>query len=153
VLEYGQSAGGEENSESGETLKNGTHERQPEVDISRFKFNDYLREKIGDPPKDMVFPHAHHILFKKGYKGTQQSLVKEGQDLLRRYGIDPVFGVENLVWAPNRIVGQHDTKALRYVVEQLKIIENFGGTPASIQRKLIKQLKLLGELAASRRNN
>ena len=45
-----------------------------------------------------------------------------GQAILRKYGIDPVVGPENLVWAPNRIVGQHDIVALQVVVDGLKEI-------------------------------
>lgn len=56
----------------------------------------------------MIDPHAHHILFKTGREGTQQELVKEGQEILRKYGIDPIVGEENLVWEPNRVVGQPD---------------------------------------------
>ncbi|UJF32198.1 AHH domain-containing protein [Paenibacillus hexagrammi] len=54
----------------------------------------------------MIDPHAHHILFKKGLGKTQQELVKEGQEILKEYGIDSIMGLENLVWAPNRVKGQ-----------------------------------------------
>jgi hypothetical protein len=67
--------------------------------------------------------------------------------LLRRYDIDPIFGVKNLVWAPNRIAGQYDTAALRNVVDQLKSIESFGGGRAD----MVEELKRLGDLAARRR--
>lgn len=33
----------------------------------------------------MIDPHAHHILFKKGNGKAQQELVKEGQEILRKY--------------------------------------------------------------------
>jgi hypothetical protein len=118
-----------------------------ERDISSFPFGRYLRAQIGDPPSGMLWPHAHHILSKQGFGETQQQLVREGQLLLRRYDIDPIFGVENLVWAPNRIAGQHDTAALRNVVDQLKSIESFGGGRADI----VEELKRLGDLAARRR--
>ncbi len=45
-----------------------------------------------DPPTAMINPHAHHILFKKGLGQKQQELVREGQEILRRYGIDPIIG-------------------------------------------------------------
>jgi hypothetical protein len=95
----------------------------------------------------MLWPHAHHILPKQGFGETQQQLVREGQLLLRRYDIDPIFGIENLVWAPNRIAGQHDTAALRNVVDQLKSIEAFGGGRTDI----VEELRRLGDLAARRR--
>ncbi|MED1559349.1 AHH domain-containing protein [Bacillus paramycoides] len=53
----------------------------------------------------MKNPHAHHILFEKGLNQKQQKLVREGQGILRRYGIDPIIGEENLVWAPNAVIG------------------------------------------------
>ncbi|PNP21798.1 hypothetical protein AL471_013490 [Vibrio alginolyticus] len=53
----------------------------------------------------------------------QQALVTEGQILLRKYGIDPIFDHENLVWAPNRIQGQYDIYALRQVVDTLKVTD------------------------------
>jgi hypothetical protein len=60
----------------------------------------------------MQNPHAHHILYKKGIGEAQQALVKEGQAILRRYGIDPIFGPENLVWAPKSAKGQHGAERL-----------------------------------------
>lgn len=95
----------------------------------------------------MVDPHAHHILFKEGHGDAQKALVKEGQELLRRYNIDPIMGKENLVWAPNRVQGQHGIEALQNVVNKLKQVENAGGDRDDI----IKMLKKLGELAAERR--
>ena len=117
------------------------------VNIDKFDFGKYLKSKIGNPPTDMVDPHAHHILFKKGLGPSQQALVQEGQALLRRYGIDPILGLENLVWAPNRIVGQHSIEALRYVVEKLKLVEDFGGS----YNDIVEALEDLGEKAAKRR--
>ncbi len=64
---------------------------------------EYLRNTIGNPPEDMINPHAHHILFKTGLRDKQQELVKEGQAILRKYGIDPITGTENIVWAPNNV--------------------------------------------------
>ena len=121
------------------------------VTIEKFEFGKYLRSKIGGPPADMVDPHAHHILFKKGLGPAQQALVQEGQAILLEYEIDPIFGLENLVWAPYRITGQHDYAALKNVVDQLKAVRDFGGTYEFVRKRLIKQLKLLGEQAASRR--
>ena len=118
--------------------------------IRNFDFNKYLRQQIGGPPEGMIDPHAHHILFKEGNRAAQKALVREGQALLRRYGIDPIFGLENLVWAPNRITGQHDIRALRNVVDQLKAVAEIGGTPEFIREILIDTLKDLGDLAAKR---
>lgn len=117
------------------------------VPPENFKFGAYLRDLIGPAPEDMVDPHAHHILFKEGNGVDQKALVQEGQALLRRFDIDPVYGVENLTWAPNRIAGQHGIDALRNVTDSLNQVEQFGGTRADI----VKKLQELGQLAAQRK--
>ena len=79
---------------------------------------------VGEPQEGMYDPCAHHILFKTGLKGRQQDLVKEGQRILREYGIDPIVGQENIVWAPRGVVGQHTTVSLEKVVDGLKCIDD-----------------------------
>jgi hypothetical protein len=79
-------------------------------------FGSYLRARKGEAPAGMFDPHAHHILFKKGLSG-QEDLVERGQDLLWRYDIDPVLGLENLVWAPRSVAAQHGKAALQAVVD------------------------------------
>ncbi|TYQ15990.1 UNVERIFIED_CONTAM: RHS repeat-associated protein [Acetivibrio alkalicellulosi] len=115
--------------------------------VANINYNKYLRGLIGAPPSEMVDPHAHHILFKLGLGVAQKELVKEGQELLRRYGIDPVMGREVLVWAPNRVVGQHGIEALKHVVDKLKEVEEAGGDYDDI----VEMLKELGEQASRRR--
>jgi hypothetical protein len=110
-------------------------------------FGKRLKGEIGDPPQGMIDPHAHHILFKKGLGAAQKALVEEGQGILTKHGIDPIFGFDNLVWAPNRIAGQHDIDALQKVVDTLRKIDEAGGTKADI----IEALKKLGRLAARRK--
>jgi uncharacterized NAD(P)/FAD-binding protein YdhS len=95
----------------------------------------------------MVDPHAHHILFKKGLGAAQQALVEEGQALLRRFDIDPIFGIENLAWAPNRVAKQHSIETLQKVVDTLKEIEKAGGDRADI----VEALAELGQAAAQRK--
>ena len=119
--------------------------------VRKVNFGKYLKDLIGDSPKDMVDPHAHHILFKEGHGSAQKALVKEGQKLLRRYNIDPIMGKENLIWAPNRVKDQHGFEALKNVVENLKSIEDMGGSSERIRKNLVKKLKELGDLAARRR--
>ena len=117
------------------------------IDIRKFDFGAYLREKVGGPPAGMPNPHAHHILFKKGLGKKQQALVRQGQALLSKYDIDPIFGVENLTWAPQRIKGQHDLGALKQVVQTLtETDELFGSRDA-----MVRALKELGQTAAERR--
>ncbi|HBF37742.1 MAG TPA: hypothetical protein DDW50_10510 [Firmicutes bacterium] len=95
----------------------------------------------------MFDPHAHHILFKEGLGEEQKKLVTEGQELLREFNIDPIMGGENLIWAPNRIKGQHDIEALRNVVNKLKEVKNSGGD----REDMVEMLKKLGQEAARRK--
>ncbi|MGG5765077.1 AHH domain-containing protein [Bacillus proteolyticus] len=95
----------------------------------------------------MYDPHAHHILSEKGLGQKQKVLVQEGQEILRKYGIDPIIGEENLVWAPNRIAGQHSIAALENVVNQLKAVDAAGADLDDI----IEILEDLGKQATSRK--
>ncbi len=98
-----------------------------ESTMKNINFGKYLRNIVGEPPEGMYDPHAHHILFKTGLKGRQQELVKEGQRILREYGIDPIVGPENIVLAPRGVVGQHTTVSLEKVVESLNEVYDMGG--------------------------
>ncbi len=115
-------------------------------DINKLDFGKHLRLNRGGPGS-IPDPHAHHILFKKGLGPAQQRLVAEGQEILWRHGIDPIGGLENLVWAPMRVKGQHGIGALENVVDTLKRVDCFGGSRDDI----IKALQELGEQAANRR--
>ncbi|AOH56418.1 hypothetical protein ABE28_018785 [Peribacillus muralis] len=113
--------------------------------LIKIDFGKYLRGLIGAPPDAMLDPHAHHILFKKGLGQKQKELVAEGQEILKKYRIESIIGEENLVWAPNRIAGQHGIERLQHIVDKLKEVDSFGGT----REKMVEMLKLLGEEAAS----
>ena len=115
--------------------------------LIKMDFGKYFRGLMGDPPTAMIDPHAHHILFKKGLGEAQQKLVQEGQEILRKYGIEPVIGKENLVWASNRVAGQHSIAALENVVKQLKAVDAAGADIDDI----IEILEDLGKQAASRK--
>jgi hypothetical protein len=52
-----------------------------------------------------------------GRAGEHRAAVREGQQILREYGIDPLKGKENLVWAPNR---GHTADAAFELVNDLK---------------------------------
>lgn len=108
----------------------------------------YLEGMIGAPPAKMKNPHCHHILFKKGLGEAQQKLVKQGQDILERHGLDPIYGKEVLTWAPN-IKGQHTIGNLEPLVKELKALDkmNLG---ANVKRvTIIGILKRHGKKAAS----
>ncbi len=62
------------------------------------------------------------------------------------FDIDPIFGKENLVWAPNRITGQHNIAALRNVVDTLKEVAEYG-----FRDDMVEALRKLGKVAAGRK--
>ncbi len=111
-----------------------------------FDFGRLLRNAIGSPKPGMLNPHAHHILFKYGLGRAQRELVREGQGILRGVGIDPILGIENLVWAPNKIRGQHSFSALSNVVKELRKLQAAGGD----YDDFVELLKSLGKIAATR---
>ena len=67
----------------------------------------------------------------------------EGRTLWR-YQIDPVLGLEILVWAPNRVKGQHSTEVLLEVVERLQAIERRGGDEETVRQRLVHALRGFG---------
>ena len=95
----------------------------------------------------MPNPHAHHILFKKGLGEAQQMLVREGQDLLRKVGIDPLFGEEVLYWAPNGVKDQHSHSTLLSLIEDLREAAN----DQLDRSEYVRILKRHAEVAAARR--
>ncbi|MEZ6140830.1 MAG: polymorphic toxin-type HINT domain-containing protein [Zavarzinella sp.] len=113
--------------------------------VDNYDFGTHLKELIGDPPEGMKNHHAHHILFKKGLRKNQQELVEEGQSILRKVGIDPIYGKENLVWAPN-ITGQHDIQSLRKVVDKLRELDKAGAD----RDEIVEALRELGSIAAQK---
>lgn len=113
--------------------------------MKNIDFGKYLSKIKGESPANMIDPHAHHILFKTGNGAAQQELVKEGQVILRKYGIDPIVGEENLVWVPNRVVGQHDIAVLEDVVNALKAVNKDCGSYDEIVRVLNMYGRIAGE--------
>ncbi|WP_419960704.1 hypothetical protein [Psychrobacillus sp. BM2] len=95
----------------------------------------------------MYDPHAHHIVFKKGNGVSQKELVKEGQEILKEYDIDPILGLKNLVWAPNRVKGQHGIEALSNVVDNIKKVRDAGGD----RDDMVEMLNKLGDVAKRRK--
>ncbi len=123
----------------------GTGEAAKNVD--QIDYGAYLKKNLGDPPSDMYDPHAHHIVFKKGNGVSQKELVKEGQEILKEYDIDPILGLENLVWAPNRVKGQHGIEALSNVVDNIKKVRDAGGD----RDDMVEMLNKLGDVAKRRK--
>lgn len=104
------------------------------------------RKLLGNPPHGMFDPHVHHILFKKGLGPSQQALVEESQAILRKAGIDPIDGKENLAWAPWRVSKQHGIESLRKVVDKLRELDKAGAD----YDDFVNALRELGEEAARR---
>ncbi len=71
---------------------------------------------------------------------------KRGQKILRKYGIDPVIGIENLVWAPNA-TGQHVTANLKKVVDASEWVDKKYDSYEAIAAIL----KKYGKIASKRR--
>jgi hypothetical protein len=71
--------------------------------------------------------HGHHILPKVGKGAEQQALVLEGQAILKAdpYLIDPVNGLENLIFAPRH---GHTTDYCKSVVNAIKECQANGGS-------------------------
>ena len=107
-------------------------------------WSKYLENLIGPPPPNMLRAHAHHILYKKGIGRAQQILVDEGQLILKKYGIDPVYGKEVLAWAPN-VKGQHILSNLELLLRDLRLADKMGAKSG-----ILTTLKKHGDLAANR---
>ncbi|SFU98193.1 hypothetical protein, partial [Butyrivibrio sp. INlla21] len=116
-----------------------------ESEMKKINFGEYLKNMEGPPPEDMFNPHAHHIVFKNGNGAVQQELVKQGQAVLREYGIDPILAEEVLTWAPNGIPGQHSVEPLREVVEGLVERAEFGVGKDDIDKFLQKMGRIASE--------
>ncbi|QTQ07258.1 AHH domain-containing protein [Macrococcoides canis] len=108
----------------------------------RFDYGALLRSYVGDPPEWMVRPHAHHIIYKRGLGLKQRRLSKRGQEILRHYGIDPIKGPENLVWAPN-VKGLHTAENLEKIVDELERVYLNNGN----KEEIINVLNYYGKIA------
>jgi RHS repeat-associated protein len=99
------------------------------------KWGEYLRQKTGTgPPAGMQNPHAHHGVFKEGRPGPMRDAVLESQDIVRRRaGVDPIWGVDNLGWAPNR---GHSTSVAQDILERLRALDAANGTPEDFRALL-----------------
>lgn len=113
--------------------------------INNFDYGAYLRTIDGPPPTTMTRPHAHHVVFKNGIGEAQQALVREAQDIMRQYDIDPIYGPENLTWAPN-VAGQHTIDTLRPLVDELR-----GAHQAGAPREFIEDILFRHSQLAARR--
>jgi hypothetical protein len=89
-------------------------------------------------------PHAHHGVFKQGRPGPQRQLVDQAQDIvMRRAGVDPIWDLENLGWAPNT---GHSTAVAQDILNRLQALEAANGTP----QQFVELLRTFQREAAAR---
>lgn len=95
----------------------------PQDKLPRVRFSAETERLMGPAPGGMINPHKHHILEVNGRPGEHRALVREGQDILRSYDIDPLQGVESLVWAPNK---GHTIAPAQDLVNELRMARDAG---------------------------
>jgi hypothetical protein len=117
--------------------------------LNGFRWGKYVESHIGPAPlvrgQPMFDKHGHHKIFQKWLE-TQDPLVREAHELLWSAGIDPLFGMENLGWAPKAVIGQHTTANLQEMVGQLRKLK-----AAELgYNDFVALLNQYGDIAASR---
>ncbi|WP_197234835.1 pre-toxin TG domain-containing protein [Priestia endophytica] len=104
--------------------------------MNNFNFGAYLRKAKGDPPAGMKRPHAHHVAVKGLFmnrKKIVRSYAEYGRKLLRDVDIDPIFGLENLHWAPNK---GHSNAYIKEVTKHLHRLKVDNAPREAYVRKL-----------------
>ncbi|HWB74066.1 MAG TPA: SpvB/TcaC N-terminal domain-containing protein [Nannocystaceae bacterium] len=98
-------------------------------------WGDYLRARTGtSPPESMVRPHAHHGVFKRGRRGRQRELVEQAQEIVRRRaGVDPIWDLDNLGWAPNK---GHTNAVAEDILNRLRSLDATNAPPEDFRRLL-----------------
>ncbi len=97
-------------------------------------WGDRARALYGDPPSWMTRPHGHHVVFKKGSAATKP-YIDQSQAILRHFGIDPVHGPANLIWAPNKA---HSVANAREVLSRLTEAARSGGGRQAVEDALAR---------------
>lgn len=80
-------------------------------------------------------PLSRNATGRQNFATLREALAREGHEILEKHGIDPLKGLENLTWAPN-IKGQHVTKNVEAIVEDLKAVDEAGGDREAIAKVL-----------------
>lgn len=117
---------------------------QANTKTSNFNFGAYLRKEKGLPPLGMQNPHVHHVVVKEEFKNRNkmtQAYAEYSREVLRSYGIDPIKGLENLHWAPNK---GHSNCYIKAVARELWELKKENATKEQIAEKLewiAKQLR------------
>lgn len=111
--------------------------------MNNFNFGAYLRKAKGDPPAGMKRPHAHHVAVKGLFmnrKKIVRSYAEYGRKLLRDVDIDPIFGLENLHWAPNK---GHSNAYIKEVTKELHRLKRREAPREAYVEKLEEIARLL----------
>lgn len=115
---------------SDESGKTATKKFGPKPGESEPNWGNVLRNHgAGEPPKDMINPHAHHAVFKKGRGKQMQEYIGQSKEILEKHEIDWYMGTENLGWAPNK---NHSTKAAKAVRDVLQKADTEVGTREAV---------------------
>jgi len=81
-------------------------------------------ELYGRPPEGMFQnAHGHHIVF-KGATGEAAEFSSRSQEILRHFGIDPINGNANIIWAEN---ANHSVANAKEVLSRLTEAATSGG--------------------------
>lgn len=86
-------------------------------------WGDRARSLFGNPPSWMDRPHGHHVAFQEGSSAASPYAAKS-REILEKFGIDPIRGKENLIWASN---AAHSAANAREVLSRLREAANSGG--------------------------
>ncbi|WP_175887260.1 DUF6531 domain-containing protein [Burkholderia contaminans] len=68
-------------------------------------WKEYYSKKTGtSPPSTMDNPHAHHIIFKGDFSRSpaMQKELARSRAIAEKYGIDPVYDTDAMMWAENQ---------------------------------------------------
>lgn len=97
-------------------------------------WGDRARQLFGDPPSWMQNAHGHHIAFKEGGDVAGEFAAKS-RAILEHYGIDPIQGKENLIWAQN---AGHSVANAKEVLQRLTDAAQSGGGRDAVVEALRK---------------
>jgi len=97
-------------------------------------WGDKARALFGDPPSWMKGAHGHHIAFQEGNRAAAPYAAKS-REILEKFGIDPVNGKENLIWARN---AGHSAANAKEVLQRLTEAAQSGGAREAVVEALRK---------------
>jgi hypothetical protein len=81
----------------------------------------------------MINPHAYHVVPKGTYSGMTKLYAAYAREVLKRKGIDPYLGKENLHWARN---WHHTKDYVKRVAKDMNEMVKNGASREEIEKKL-----------------